>query len=413
VAATVLVVLLSGLLLRWAGPALWRTATGGAPSSRASALAVPLVPLGQLVAVAWLLEALYAGDRLAGVLPTPSGLGRVVSVLADGTVELQQQVTPALTLRGLLALTVVLVGLVAVAVDLLAVAGRQAALAGLGLLVLFCVPVSTTTGGIGLLPVAAPAAGLVLLLWADQARRLARRQSGRRRLASGGLAATRIGLLAVVAGLVLGAAVPTMTESRFGETPVGGTGTGGSTGRSIDPSATLKGQLTLPDPIPLLRLRSSVADPGYLRALSLDVYTPGRGWSADNLDPEQVATGTSALAPLPARQVSRTVTATVQVLQHDDRYLPLLQTPQRVSVRGPAAASWRFDETTGTVFSTGSTTRGRTYTETATEPRPTVALLQQSGDISNSNPLQLRETALFALAGLALLAFAAWRTARS
>ena len=55
-------------------------------------------------------------------------------------------------------------------VDLLAVAGRQAAVAGLGLLVLYCVPVATITGSIGLVAIAAPAAGLALLLWADQHR---------------------------------------------------------------------------------------------------------------------------------------------------------------------------------------------------------------------------------------------------
>ena len=219
VAATVLVVLVSGLLLRAAGPALWQAVTGGAPSARASAIGVPLVPLGQLAAVAWLLEAVYAPERLfGGLLPTLSGLHRLGAVLSDGTVEIQQQVAPALALRGLVALTVVLVGLVAVAVDLLAVAGRQAGLAGLGLLVLYCVPVSTLTGGIGLLPVAAPAAGLGVLLWADQSRRLAGREQGARRWGGGAAAAIRIGAAAVVAGLVVGALVPTLAEQRFNQT---------------------------------------------------------------------------------------------------------------------------------------------------------------------------------------------------
>jgi transglutaminase-like putative cysteine protease len=398
VAAAVLVVLASGLLLRWAGPELWRAATGAAPSSRVAAVGVPLVPLGQLVAVAWLLEALYAPERLlGGLLPTPSGLSRLGAVLSDGTVELQQQVAPALTLRGLLALTVVLVGLVAVAVDLLAVAGRQAGLAGLGLLVLYCVPVSTLTGGIGLLPVAAPAAGLALLLWADQDRRLSRRERGPRRWGTGAAAAVRIGVLAVVAGLVVGALVPTLAERRFNQTQASGTGTGSSTGTSLDPTATLKGQLTLPTPINLLRVSASVPDPGYLRSVALDTYDPAHGWSTDNLDPEQVVAGDSSLAPLPSGETSRTVTATIRVLGHDDRYLPLLYSPQQVSVRGSQAASWRYDQGTGTVFSTETTTKGRTYTETAEEPNPSTALLRSAPNIAAPSLLVRRNTRLPAL----------------
>ena len=93
-------------------------------------------------------------------------------MLANGGAELREQATPALPLMGLLAMTTVFVGLIAVIVDLLAVAGRQAALAGLGLLVLYCVPVATITGGIGFLAVAAPAVGLAVLLWTDQRRRV-------------------------------------------------------------------------------------------------------------------------------------------------------------------------------------------------------------------------------------------------
>ena len=66
-----------------------------------------------------------------------------------------------------------------------------------------------------------------------------------------------------------------------------------------------------------------MADPGYLRAVALDGYDPVHGWSTDNLDPEQVVVGNPSLAPLPPRETSRTVTATIHVLSHDDRYLPL------------------------------------------------------------------------------------------
>jgi transglutaminase-like putative cysteine protease len=398
VTAAIAVVLGVGLLLRGLGPRAWASATEGRSSGRLGALALPLVPLGQAFAVGWLLIALYAPGRLfGGVLPTWHGARAVAAVLADGSAELREQSTPALPLHGLLALTVVLVGLVAVAVDLVAVAGRQAAIAGVGLLVLFCVPVSTITGGIGLLPLVAPAAGLALLLWTDQHRRLARRSRAEGGSSSAGaLTAVRVGLLALVGGLVVGSVVPTLREGSFASGV--GTGTNGtgstSVGTRLDPVAALKGQLTLPNPVDLLRVRASVPDPGYLRALALDVYAPEHGWSLGNLDDEETIAGNTDLAPLPARESSRTVRASVRSLQHDDRYLPLLYSPETVTVRGAGAEDWRFDPATSTVFGRNTTTAGRSYTVVAAEPRPTVSLLESSGVLPSTNPVERHYTQL-------------------
>jgi transglutaminase-like putative cysteine protease len=401
VVATIAVVLASGLLLRGLGPRGWAALTGGRPvPGRLGAAALPVVPLLQLLLVGWLLIALYAPARLyGGLLPTWRGARAVAGVLADGSAELREQATPALPLHGLLALTVVLVGLVAVAVDLVAVAGRQAAIAGIGLLVLVCVPVSTITGGIGLLSIAAPAAGLTLLLWTDQRRRLTRRDrpEGRRfGPGPGGLGAVRIGLLALVVGLVVGTGVPTFTEGSFASGPGGaGSGTGtSSVGTSLDPVAALKGQLTLPTPVDLLRVRTSVDDPGYLRALALDTYSPDRGWTMGNLDDEETIAADAELAPLPGREIGRQVRATIRSVQQDDRYLPVLYSPETVNVRGAGAEDWRFDRSTSTVFGRNVTTRGRTYTVVADEPRPTVSLLESSPALTAANPVLRRYTQL-------------------
>ncbi len=118
VSAAVLVVLAGGLLLRAAGPAVWRTLTGGRPvpggTGRAGAA---LVPVGQFLLLMCLLTALYSPARaLAGVLPTRSSLVQLAGVLADGGAEMREQATPALTLTGLVALTTLFVGVVALAV---------------------------------------------------------------------------------------------------------------------------------------------------------------------------------------------------------------------------------------------------------------------------------------------------------
>ncbi|MGY1785781.1 transglutaminase family protein [Geodermatophilus sp. SYSU D00698] len=389
--AAIAVVALTGLALRAAGPALWAWASGGrALPARAGAAGVPLVPLGQLAALLCLMTALFApGDAIGGWLPTPGSLGDLAAVLTDGSAEIREQSTPALPLTGLLTLTVLLVGIVAVVVDLIAVGGRQPALAGLGLLVLFCVPVSTVTGSIGLTAVAAPAAGLALLLWADQARRLAARAG--RRGGAGGLAATGTAALALAAALVGGSVVPTLPEGRVvaGFGPGGG---GGSTGTALDAAAALQGQLTLPQPIDLLRFDASVLDPGYLRVVTLDVYSAEDGWTVGNLDGETSVGQPDDLAPLPGRRDGRRVEATITAVGHDDRFLPVLTSPLTVEIADPGA--WRFDPTTGTVFGRDVTTAAQSYRVTAVEARPTEDDLRAAGEVPPGSPVRERDTAL-------------------
>jgi hypothetical protein len=376
VVAVVAVVLAGGLLLRTGGPALWaRWARGRPVPDRLAAAWVVVVPLGQLLLLTCVLTARYApGEAIAGVLPTPASLTEFARVLTDGLAEMQEQATPALPLTGLLALAALFVGLVAVTVDLVAVAGHQAGLAGLGLLALYCVPVLTITGSIGLVALAAPAAGLALLLWADQHRRLSARMGPRLRTGAG--SAMRIGLAALVAGLVLGAVVPTLAEGSLA-TGLGG-GTGSATGTSLDPVAQLRGELTRPEPIPLLRVDASVDDPAYLRSVTLDQYDTVGGWSMSNLAGETSIAEDDRLAPVPPDEPSRRVTADIEVLEHDDRFLPVLPSPVTVRMADSSAADWRFDPTTGTVFGRGVTTAGHRYRVAATEPRPWSALLAES-----------------------------------
>lgn len=399
VAAVVLVVLTGGLLLRVGGPALWARLTHGRPiPGRVAALGVAVVPLGQLALILALLTARYAPrDALLGVVPTRSSLADLAGVLANGGAELREQATPALPLTGLLALTTVFVGVIAVVVDLVAVAGRQAALAGVGLLVLYSVPVTTITGGIGLVALTAPAVGLALLLWTDQRRRVGspsrRAEPGlAARLGTGTLAALRIGAAALAAGLVVGALVPTASEGSLA-TGLGG-GSGGSTGTSLDPVVELAGQLTLPEPIDLLRMDSSVDDPGYLRSVTLDEYDSIAGWTLSNLAGEESITDSDRLAPLPPRQQARTVTTRIRILQHDDRFLPVPISPLSVRMEGAQSDAWRYDPETGTVFGRNVTSGGRSYTVVASEPRPPVALLAASEQLPADNRVEQQYTAL-------------------
>ena len=395
VLSVVLVVWAGGLLLRRGGPALWRQVAPDRPVPRLAARAgVAVVPLAQLLLVLVLLTVLYAPrEAWWRLVPTPASVADLVGVFADGFAELREQATPALPLTGLVALTALLVALVAVAVDLVAVAGRQAVLAGLGLLLLYCVPVSTVTGSVGVVPVVAPAAGFGLLLWADQRRRLAAvdRPTARATTGAGSQPALRVGVLAVLAGVLLGAVLPTLPEGSFGTGLGGGGGAGGTLGTALDPVVALRGDLTRPEPVELLRLEADVEDPGFLRTVTLDQYDAGDGWTLSNLDGE-VSVEQPRLAPLPPAQNRRRVTARITALGHDDRFLPVPWAPQSVSIDDPD--EWRYDPASGTVFGRDATTGQRSWFVEADQPVPDQELLRSAAPLDTADPVQQRFTRL-------------------
>jgi transglutaminase-like putative cysteine protease len=344
---------------------------------RLEGLGRALVPVGQLVAVLLVLTMVFVpANAWAGLVPTPTSLGDLAALLGDGLDEIREQGTPALALSGLIALTTLFVALIALAVDLLAVPARQPALGGLGLLVLYCVPVSTITGDVALISFAAPAAGFAVLLWADQRARLvegARSGSGSA-LGTGTLPALRTGVVALVAGVVLPVLVPTLSEGSLAA-GLGGSGTGNGLGTALDPVAEMSGQLTRPDPVDLFSLDASVPDPGYLRSVALDEYTAERGWRLTNLNGQESIADDPTLAPLTGGQTARPVDATVTVLEHDDVFLPVLYSPLSVQLEDGDADDWRFDADARTVFGRDTTTKGLTYRISAQQPEPTVEQL--------------------------------------
>ena len=389
VLAAVVVVLLSGLALRYAGEAIAaRAFPGRAVPPLWAALGTVLVPAGQLAALTSYLTARFTSAGPAwGVLPTPDGVSALLAVLRDGADEIREQVAPAVPVAALAALVAVFAGLVAVFVDLLAVAGRQAAAAGLALLVLFGVPVFTLDGDVGLVPVVAPAAGLALLLWADQSRRLDPGARSRGARGAGGGTAVRIGVVAVLIGVLGGGMLPTLAEGSLG----GGTGGTGGTGTSLDPVAAMRGQLTRNQPVDLLRLRTDVTNPGYLRSVTVDRYDGEAGWvggEAGSLLPLE------AQLPRPHPQASgRQLTAQVEALWHDDRYLPVPVAPLSVRLDGDSEG-WRLDPTVGSVVGEDVSSADRSYEVTASEVRPTPEQLQDAPPLRPGHPIRDRFTSL-------------------
>jgi len=387
-------VALGGVALRAGAASL--AGRRGVPSALTGTARV-LVPVGQLLLVLVVLTRVFTPEHAwAGLVPTPGSVGDLVAVFGDGAAEIREQATPALPLTGLVALTALFVALIALAVDLLAVPARQPALGGLGLLVLYCVPVSTITGEFALISFAAPACGFALLLWADQRSRLVGSAHGGSRspLGTATLPALRTGVLALVAGVLLPGFVPMLAEGSLAS-GFGGAGTGNGLGGALDPVVEMQGQLNRPEPLDLLSVQADVEDPGYLRAVALDEYTD-RGWHLTNLDGQRSIADDPTLAPLPARESSRAVNESITVLGHDDQFLPVAYSPLAVEVQGAEDDDWRFDADGGTVFGRDVTTEGLSYRVTAQQPEPSTEELQASPALSPGDPM-LRYTELPAL----------------
>src|SRR3712207_3966945 len=109
---------------------------------------------------------------------------------------------------------------------------------------------------------------------------------------------------------------------------------------------------------------------GYLRAVTIDQYDPETGWSMSNLDGSTSIADDDRLAPLPADQEARPVTATIRTIRHDDRFLPVPFSPLTVQMHQDAGEDWRFDPAAGTVFGRDAKSAGTSYTVTANEPQP-------------------------------------------
>ena len=128
----------------WAGAGATLVVAGTGTLTRLRTLPVAVCLLAQLAALAVYLNLVFASRYSAfGVLPTPGSLHHLVFLLGRANHEMDKFSPPVPASRAIELLAAAGIGIVAVATDLTAVRLRRPAIAGLGLLVLFCVPLTT------------------------------------------------------------------------------------------------------------------------------------------------------------------------------------------------------------------------------------------------------------------------------
>lgn len=257
---------------------------------------------GIVLLVPWLTLRFLSDTAVAGIVPTGRTWSELSALMTDLHETTREEVAPIHTTVAVRLVLCALVGLLAALVDLIAVVGRRAALAGVPLLIVF-----TVSGAVPREPVAWPwfaiaGAGFLLLLAIDSGTELERwgrrvrasddprgrpvRDTGRAARSALSTSAPRIALVALVAAVALPLLVPGQARNLLanafhgGGDGVGGFGGGGGSNGQINPFAALKGQLDRSDPRKLAEvqlLRSSDVDPYYLRSNVLSEYTD-EGW---------------------------------------------------------------------------------------------------------------------------------------
>jgi transglutaminase-like putative cysteine protease len=337
-----------------------------------------------------------------GLVPTNASVHHLAGLVTQASTEMSRYAPPVPGFRGIVLLTTAGIGLVAALTDLLAVRLRRPALAGLPLLVLFCVPITTDARSNWVattLVFCAATVGYLGLLSSDGRDRL--RLWGRlvrpwRDEPEGGLpdtrqltsAGRRIGSAAVVAALFLPLLMPGLKPHRLFP------GSGAAGARSYhgeisfpDPVVQLSKQLHEAHPQVVLTYHTPTANPPYLQ-----VYVLGRlGTRTWTLAPpgETKEVGKSALPAVPGLAATTPGPTVRETIHLSDKltssrtsadYLPLPYAPRFVTISG----SWHVDPGSLAVIAAGARLAGLNYTVTSKDVNPTVEQLRRAPEPSPS-----------------------------
>lgn len=387
VAAAAAVVLastaLSGAIVgvRWLGFVLVAAAAVAAAgvllrglTVRGGPLPAPVVVAGQLFTLSCLLTAVFTRTGLLAVLPTPTALHDLRVLLTEAMDQVQTGVPPVDASTEMLLLVTGGLGLVAVAVDAIAVTAAAPAAAGLVLLSVFAVPASVSDTMLPWWSFVAGAAGFAGLLVVDgQRRHLAWRGAATAAPADAGAApaATAVAGVALLVALLAGGVLTGVGTSGRLPGDGGGLGSGSTSGIGLKPFTALRGQLDRDGVVELFRVHG-LDKQRYLRALTLRRFVPQRGWEVSGISGQPLR----GQLPLPPDQLNsgQQLSVDIETLRYADSWLPVYGVP--VSIQG-ATGSYRYDAGAGTIFSDRSR-RPRHYNEVTLLAEPTAQQLREA-----------------------------------
>jgi transglutaminase-like putative cysteine protease len=378
-------------------------------------LQVLACPVAYLAALLIYLNAVFAARlSMAGIVPTSASLSYLSSLVSSGMAE-RYFMPPVPGNPGIVLVAAAGIGLMGAATDLIAVRLRSPAIAGLPLLALYCVRITTSAkqGGLGATVVfCLGMIGYLALLAADGRERL--RIWGRlvtvwhssvtepaqaeapdtRALAASG---RRIGLAAACLALVVPLLVPginvhDLLRSQSG----GGTGPGGTLISTPDPLVQMRNQLLDSTVHTVLTYTTSFPHPQYqyLQVYVLNYDSSAQTWNLV-LPQASASVGSGALRPDPGVTTTSVTRPTTKITLAQGAVgyeaklgvLPLPYAPTRVQI---PEGGWQEDDATQMVYSTQPQMSLLQYTVTSTEVNPT----RKEEDLAASYPASISRSYL-------------------
>ncbi|HEX4705532.1 MAG TPA: DUF3488 and transglutaminase-like domain-containing protein, partial [Pseudonocardiaceae bacterium] len=354
---------------------------------RALRTPAPLIWLGQVFVLLCLMVTLFTSSGFLVVLPGPAAWHDLGLVFGTAGTDIQNGVPPINADQAILCLIVMSIGLVAVAVDTLAVTAKVPAAAGLILLCVYAVPASLDDQLLPWWSFVLGAAAFTVMLAVDgvQRHQAWRGKLGLPAVATTGVApaTTAITTVAVVLALFVGATFTLI--GTVGRLPGSDTGGHGSTGQfGIEPFTVLQGMLGQQGTAEVFDVTGLPTNGApYLKALTLPDYQSNKGWVAST----QMAAGVPANGPLPLApgepSGDRKTQITLRGVGFQDVWLPTFGMPNRLQ---GISSDYRYDNTSGIVYSVSGRRPG-TYVETADLSVPTQTELEgASSDYSSVDP---------------------------
>ncbi len=355
-----------------------------------------LVPLGQLAALGWAFILLCANEGLKfGFLPTGEAVQILAERINDGLLIVVRFAPPVPYDADLVVVTALGIGLVAIAVDTLAVTVKLVPWAGLPLLLLYSIPATTVSGGVSALAFVPAAVGYIVLLMSEGRDRLSHwgRIIGFREAPTAqdgvqtsllGQTGRRVGAAVIGLAVIVPALIPALPEGVFGTGSGPGFGKGNTTIRVNNPVLDLKRNLNLPQNIELMQFTTNypdnTSDPWYIRLVVLDQFTNGV-WSPSQRSVQDVQrrggndTGQLPRPPgLDASVPAKPYTFAFEVSKLDSKWLPLPYPASTIEAPG----TLRYDSGTLDVVTTRSTA-GLSYKVDALNVNPTAEDLNRAG----------------------------------
>ncbi|MET8698887.1 DUF3488 and transglutaminase-like domain-containing protein [Kitasatospora sp. NPDC004723] len=349
------------------------------------------VPLGQLLVLFVMLLLGFASSSavFGGVVPGTESVRALGRILGQGFADVRDYAIPAPPNPGLRLILVASVGLIAVAVDTVAVTYRRSALAGLPLLALYSVGNGLAGGQGSWLWFATAATGYLVLLFAEGQDRVSRwgrvfrgaeRGEGGSGLGALGQNGRQVGVAALVLALLLPAFLPRWSTGLLHTGPGTASGRHGGAGgvSSLDPMVALTGSLPNPRNVELFTYSTESPSAGstYLRTGALDAFD-GTAWKRGSSDTEPFTGALPAPEGLGSVDVPEAKTEVMIGNRLEDAWLPLPYPARNVNLRDNSA--WQLDRATASVLpAKEKAIKGLKYTATGMDVQPTATSLRSA-----------------------------------